>query len=98
MMPAARRTQKAIVINMPKNALRNTKTVKIVYAEIRVKSRKLQWRSNAQFFGRHGDTAMESKFFERKNEYTWTVDHRPAVMSQTEPIRKWGKKETKATN
>jgi hypothetical protein len=43
---------------MPKNALRNTKTVKIVYAEIRVKSRKLQWRSNAQFFGRHGDTAM----------------------------------------
>jgi hypothetical protein len=29
-----------------------------------------------------------SHFFERKNEYTRTVDHRPTVMSQTEPIRK----------
>jgi hypothetical protein len=34
--------RKSIVINTPKNALRNIKTVKNVYAEIRVKSRQNQ--------------------------------------------------------
>jgi hypothetical protein len=32
----------------------------------------------------------ESQFFERKNEYFWTVlvEYRPAAISQTEPARK----------
>ena len=37
-MPAARGREKTVVIYMPKNALRNAKTVKIVYIEIRVKN------------------------------------------------------------
>jgi hypothetical protein len=89
MMPAARRARK-ILNNM-------LKLFTLKYGE---RAERFNDSVMSHFLADKEILRWESYFFERKNEYFQTVlfDHRPTVMSQTEPIRNTEKSRDESYN